>query len=1719
MRACWLLLLVSVCSPSLWAASAVLPPGGDWRGARLAVSGDRDATVRDAEGRRLFAVHAEGAEGATLKDLKLEATREALLVDARECWSRGKVSKLSFVGENVAVPPLAGGSAGRRGARLVLTFEAVGSPGARIGTYLEGVRGKERRHWYQSRQFALRENGRVSVLRREVPDDVGSLHPRFDIQAPGAGVLAIKKLQIGCDREVRRPTREGEGESARMLFHAPFDGSLKAATAAGDGDSATAAAFAEGIKGSCIDLQRMAPAEYALAGNLDLRRGAISFWAKQTGDGIYNSRIFAVENLTGDDAASGAIDIHFDDRALVFSQQNDRAANTRVLVVPDGEWNHYAVNWDRDAVEVYVNGELAPVQRRDGYSPTKPVWIDDAYEYEPLKFARFAIGGGKTAGGAFAHKFPGCIDEFKVYSAPLSSQAVKEIVAADAPGWRKPPREKIDWAKAFAGCGDNPYEGAVEPIPADGDWKAHGKLFKEIRLERLDEFDDSRLRTTAPITVKELNGVKYFEAGSKQHDRFALNIPTPGGKVCYVEFDYPDDAMRSMDITCTVLGPNWRGSPMCVGVLTGREYKNSHRMQTHRCLVWNERAERIVAYVMTTRDNESAALAAVRVYEIPDGKLPQLAINAPEAVDGERRTFGVYYEDPAIGWSIPTRYYTVEGAGDAADRYMALMKFNGYNALFYPGAWYHGLIGADYQPRPHIDGFYSAWYTKFDREGLAFVPTIGIHNIPVKPGLITEQSFESGELHRTAVNILSSGKPNPGGWHPTPPNFNIAHPETRRELMKAFDTLLAEGKDHPSFKGVALHLTDHMIGWWGTIEGGYNDYVIEAFEKETGVKVPVDRSDPARGRLYAEWLLKNQYEAWVSWRCRVITRFYAELAARLREARGDLKLWLYSYVTAGIADDNGRPHWQDDDYVERRNREGGLDRAALVRAIPNLVLNQVVVPAEGRWCTWIRSYLPDVSRRQCSLPTEARTFDLLAGAAFPGLGIHDKYFESDIGHRTRGTAQGLSCAWSEEPGWRCTVLNPSRFYARKHYVVPLRHRDILSMVKGGYGIGFYGTENALAPFVQAYRALPAVVMNDVKGVGDEIVKMREARVNGRYYAYVVNTGEETRRFASDRLKGLTNLVTGEQLAGETLELAPYSLVALGGAADAADAGEDAAIRLRPNADDATADFLAALDALRTRGGGVIELAPGDYHFRAASATPMQFYISNHDQSDYHPVQLPLTGLRNVRIKGNGARFIMHGATIGVAIVDSVGVTLEGVSIDWARPFVTSAWIVDVKDGETTVEIDGEKEPYAVEDGKFYAIGEGWKTPYECMLVCRGDSHAIVEGTTDIWWRGKFKPTAVKDRWILPLDLKAKNVRPGDCLLIRPDKRPFPATVVYRAHDTRFHDVALQTAWGMGVICQRSENFAWTGSGPAAARRSGVFAPTGERRFATLNADATHFSNVKGKVEIENCLFECMMDDAINVHSTCLGVTEKIDERTLRCRYMHRQAYGFEVFAAGERLRFIRGKTLENGPVVTVKEVESIDPYEVVVTLDRAIPAGYGAGDAVENADYQPSVVFRGNIVARNRARGTLFTTPKPVLVESNLFERVSGSAILFAGDSQGWYESGACENVVVRGNTFRDCLTSAYDYCEGLFSFYPMIRDVAKQKTRYHRNITIEDNLIETFDVPLIFAISTEDVTFRRNTVRLNNRFPGRGKGRFVLDHCGAFETSAGNRYLAEPAP
>ena len=246
----------------------------------------------------------------------------------------------------------------------------------------------------------------------------------------------------------------------------------------------------------------------------------------------------------------------------------------------------------------------------------------------------------------------------------------------------------------------------------------------------------------------------------------------------------------------------------------------------------------------------------------------------------------------------------------------------------------------------------------------------------------------------------------------------------------------------------------------------------------------------------------------------------------------------------------------------------------------------------------------------------------------------------------------------------------------------------------------------------------------------------------------------------------------------------------------------------------------------------------------------------------------------------------------------------------------------------------------------------------------------------------------------------------------------------------------------------------------------------------------------------------MMDDAINVHATCLRIEEKVDARTLRCRYVHGQAWGFETFLPGETLRFIEAKPLTPCEPRKVVSVRKLDGKELLITLDADIPQSLGKGDAVENADWFPSVTFRGNLVRNNRARGSLFTTPKPVLVEKNRFETIAGSAILLAGDANGWYESGACHDVIIRDNVFKNNLTSRFQFTEGVIVSFPEIPDLKGQTEYYHRNVRIENNTFETFDVPLVYAISVDGLTFKGNKVKYNRDYAGWNKEPFVLRRC-----------------
>lgn len=298
---------------------------------------------------------------------------------------------------------------------------------------------------------------------------------------------------------------------------------------------------------------------------------------------------------------------------------------------------------------------------------------------------------------------------------------------------------------------------------------------------------------------------------------------------------------------------------------------------------------------------------------------------------------------------------------------------------------------------------------------------------------------------------------------------------------------------------------------------------------------------------------------------------------------------------------------------------------------------------------------------------------------------------------------------------------------------------------------------------------------------------------------------------------------------------------------------------------------------------------------------------------------------------------------------------------------------------------------------------------------------------------------------------------------------------------------------MGLLAQMTENITLDGF-------SVCLRGDDDPRFFTTQADATHFSACKGVIISRNGLYEGMADDAINVHGTYLRITKRVDDHTLQGRYMHPQAWGFIWGESGDSVQFVESEKMElagDHHINTIASIKSIDrpthfgakEFEISFTQKLPTEISEAGSFGVENLTWTPEVIFAGNTIRNNRARGSLFSTPRRVVCEDNLFDHTHGTAILLCGDCNGWYETGACTDVIIRNNRFVNALTANYQFTNAVISIYPVIPNLKEQEAYFHSGIIIENNTFEMFDKPILYAKSTDGLVFRNNIVKYNNEF------------------------------
>lgn len=537
--------------------------------------------------------------------------------------------------------------------------------------------------------------------------------------------------------------------------------------------------------------------------------------------------------------------------------------------------------------------------------------------------------------------------------------------------------------------------------------------------------------------------------------------------------------------------------------------------------------------------------------------------------------------------------------------------------------------------------------------------------------------------------------------------------------------------------------------------------------------------------------------------------------------------------------------------------------------------------------------------------------------------------------------------------------------------------------------------------------------------------------------------------------------------------------------------------VKPGSKDVAQAMTRALAKIKMKTAGkpvVIKMAPGIYEFHPAKAAKRTYYISNHDQPNPKSVGIAIEDWDNVTIDGQGADLRFHGRMLPVSAVRSRNVTLSNFSIDFPNPHITQAEIVsnDPKEG-----IVFEVAPWAkVRNTKkgLEAYGEDWAMRPRYGIAFDGTTRHIVYRTSDIRVSTDSVLSLGGNRYRAPRWTDSR-LKPGTVVAMRTGERPAPGVFVSECKNVKLKDVTVHYAEGMGLLAQMTDSLRLDGF---SVKLRGGHDP----RYFTTQADATHFSGCKGLIECSDGVYEGMMDDAVNIHGTYLRVKSRKNSRTVVAEYMHPQSYGFVWGLPGDSVQILSSATMDLLPArFSIETIRPVDKTTALgaklyeITFSSELPAqvdstGYG----LENLSWTPEVKWYNNVVRNNRARGALFSTPRRTEVLNNNFDHTSGSAILLCGDCNGWFETGACRDVLISGNIFNNSLTNLFQFTEAIISIYPVIPDLDAQKSYFHGGsatpgIRVENNHFLTFDAPLLYAKSTQGLTFKNNVITLTHDF------------------------------
>lgn len=509
-------------------------------------------------------------------------------------------------------------------------------------------------------------------------------------------------------------------------------------------------------------------------------------------------------------------------------------------------------------------------------------------------------------------------------------------------------------------------------------------------------------------------------------------------------------------------------------------------------------------------------------------------------------------------------------------------------------------------------------------------------------------------------------------------------------------------------------------------------------------------------------------------------------------------------------------------------------------------------------------------------------------------------------------------------------------------------------------------------------------------------------------------------------------------------------------------------------------------------GAEIVFAKGTYLFDFENTVRRRYAISNTSDPDAQAVSIVLENKTNVTFDFQDSVLLFTGWQMPLAIDGCRGVTVKNASFDWVTPTAAEGIVTEADYAHVVLHINNTAFPHTVKDGElFFTEACREDLPFWAAMEYDKDTLRVRKGAGDT-----FPETRVKKIDENTVEMNAFFAVPpekGNYLALRFGDRTHAGVFCQGSSELRFDNIRMYNSCGIAFVCQFCENVTMNGISVVPNEARGRF-------VSSAHDDAMQFSNCRGLITIENCRFRGMFDDSVNIHGTSTVIT-RVDGRTVLGEFRERDSAGFARYARrGDIISFTDRRTMDSLACAEAEAFRLTDKTHFEITFTKDVPEAVQPDDAMENLTNAPDVRIVNCCIGSARARGVLVSTPGKIIIANNVFD-TSGSAILCSGDANGWFESGACKDFSITGNVFTEhCLSSAYQFGEGVISLFPVIREPQHSKG-FHSHIRITDNRFTVFDRRVLYALCVNDLVFSDNTIVSFDR-AGNGKSYTKYEYC-----------------